>query len=200
MLWPQLSWDHGIVAWWEPGRVCAPVPLLSQGLLPSESKHRKEMLETCREGAFNSLFVCFAIIKCNYILHIYSLMKLSLLTSRETATETNGTWNAEQVKCTRRLFLAHIIDKAGILCSRWWFSPTWEATWWFNNPGWLRLCHFQHNFSKASVVFSTLVIQKNLEKHVWEISTDPALALPRTLSHGDFSYRGGWKTWLCLCA
>lgn len=173
---------------------------LSQGLLFNKSKHRKEMLETCREGAFNSLFVCFAITRCNYILHIYSLTKLSSLTSRETATETNGTWNAEQVKCTRRLFLAHIIDKAGVLCSWLWFAPIWGATWWFNNPGWLRICHFQHNFSKASVVFAPIAIQKSVEKHVWEISIDHALALPGTLSHGDSSHREGWKTWLCLWA
>lgn len=64
---------------------------LSQVLLFNKSKHRKEMLETYKEGAFNSLFVCFAITRCNYILHIYSLTKLSSLTSRETATETNGT-------------------------------------------------------------------------------------------------------------
>lgn len=64
-----------------------PSPLL-QGLLLNKSKHRKVMLETCREEAFNSLFVCFAIIKCNNTLYIYSLPKLFLLTSRETDTDT----------------------------------------------------------------------------------------------------------------
>ena len=139
------SWNCGMTGTWKS--VCTHPSPLSQGLLPSKFKHRKEMSETCREGAFNSLFVCFAIIKCNYILHIYSLMKLSSLTSRETATETNGTWNAEQVKCTRRLFLAHIIDKAGVLCSWWWFFPIWGATWWFNNPGWLRDLSFFNTIS-----------------------------------------------------
>ena len=188
------SWNWGMTGTWKS--VCTRPSPLSQDLLPNKSKHRKEMLETHREGTFNSLFVCFAIIECNYVLHIYSLKKRSLQTSRDTATETNGTLNVEQGKCTRRLFLAHIKDKAGVLCSWGRFPPIRGAGWWFTNPGWLRLCPFQHNFSKASVVFLILVIQESLAKHVREMSTDHTWAWPRALSHGESSYTGGRKTWL----